>query len=62
MILMNMMPCNNCKNYEGIKQPDGTESDEYIACSASKTGRANALIKTNGKELTCEKHVEKYDD
>lgn len=55
------MPCSNCKNYQGIKQPDGTEKTEYIRCKVAKDNDAKNLLYLRDGKAVCDKQ-DKWED
>lgn len=61
MVNVNSMPCSNCKNYQGIKQPDGTEKTEYIRCKVAKDNDAKNLLYLRDGKAVCNKQ-DKWED
>ena len=53
MLNVNAMPCATCVYYNGIKQSDGTEKTEYIACKKAKDGKADELLHVDGRSVKC---------
>ena len=53
MINIDFLPCGDCKHFAGIKQPDGTERTEYVACKRAPKGKANELLKVGSKTVDC---------
>lgn len=56
MLLINTMPCSTCKNYKGVKQPDGTEKSEYIYCKVAKENDAKNLLTIKNGKPYCPKY------
>lgn len=62
MILLTQMPCSNCGNYVGIRQPDGTEESEFIGCKVAVGNDASNLLEISGDHAECEKQKRIYED
>jgi hypothetical protein len=44
MILIDRLPCKDCKHYKGVAKPDGTEKTEMVKCMiADQKNAANKL-------------------
>ncbi len=54
MVNVNSMPCANCIYFKKVKQPDGTEKTEYIACEKSKNDNASELLYIKNKKAHCD--------
>ena len=44
MILINVLPCKDCKHYKGIVQPDGTEKTEQVKCDIARQKDARNML------------------
>ena len=53
MINVESMPCIDCVYFGGVKQPDNTESDEYISCSLAKNGNSLEKLSFSDRKVSC---------
>lgn len=52
MIIINALPCKDCKHYKGIVKPDGTEKTEHIKCVIAQQKDAINLL----EGLRCDRY------
>ena len=53
MIALSLLPCVDCVYFGGIKQPNGSEIGEYVACAIAKNGKAQELLVYSHGKVTC---------
>lgn len=60
MVNVDAFPCIGCVHFNGVKQPDGTENTEYVACKKADNGNAITVAKLQNAGIICNR-LEKED-
>lgn len=54
MIQLRLLPCNNCKHYEGIKSIGEIEKEnQYVKCNKASQKNAENLINISEGKISC---------
>ena len=57
MIYVDNLPCSNCKNFQGVKQPDGQEIGEFVGCKIAKEKDAKNLLIYFNNGFSCDHQI-----
>ena len=62
MINLELLPCNNCVYFKGIKQNGKGEKNQFVGCGVLKSGNAEDILRNDGFSVQCDRQKEKYEE